>query len=39
MNGWREEDVLDLVEGASQLVFILAGGVLAFVGVAWVMWP
>jgi hypothetical protein len=33
------DDVLDLVEGASALVFILAGGAFAFCGVAWVLWP
>jgi hypothetical protein len=33
------DELYDLVEAASHLVIMLGGGVLAFAGVAWVLWP
>ena len=33
------DELYDLVEAASHAVILIGGGVLAFVGVAWVLWP
>ncbi len=33
------DELLDIVEAASHAVILIGGGVLAFAGVAWVMWP